>query len=159
MDQLGQIDLRAAMRCVANSVAVVTAASPDGPAGITATAVTSVSMDPPALLICVNRATRLHDAVTRSGGFRVNYLAAGQRDVANVFGSSRAHDKFESGEWDANATAGPRLCGAIADVACDLRHTIEHGTHSIFVGNVAEVSVHGGRPLLYCEGGYGSVAA
>lgn len=154
-----QVDLRAAMRRVASSVAVLTATGRNGPAGITATSVASVSVDPPALLICVNRATHLYRAVRESGAFRVSYLEIGQRDVARIFGSSGGATKFETGGWDLSATAGARLRGAIADIACNLRHALDHGTHGIFIGDVTEVMVREGRPLLYCEGCYGELAA
>lgn len=159
MPEAVRSDLRAAMRRVASSVAVVTAHGAHGPAGITATSVASVSVDPPALLICVNRSTRLNDAVVESGAFRVSYLAHDQRDVAGIFGAPSAGDRFSTGAWDCEAMAGPRLAGTIADIACTLRHRLDHGTHSIFVGDVIDVSVLGGRPLLYCEGDYGELAA
>lgn len=159
MSEAARADLRGAMRRIASSVAVLSAYGTHGPAGITATSVASVSVDPPALLICVNRLTRLNDAVVESGAFRVSYLAHDQRDVAGVFGTSGAGDRFQTGAWDCNAAVGPRLSGAIADIACKLRHRLDHGTHSIFVGDVIDVSVHGGRPLLYCEGDYSELAA
>ena len=154
-----QPDLRGAMRRIASSVAVVTAVGRCGPVGITATAVTSVSLEPASLLVCINRATRLYEAVIDSGQFRVSFLDASQQAVASKFGSSGSDARFSTGSWHLGAPAGPRLDGAIADIACTLHSCLDHGTHGIFIGTVTDVDVRDGLPLLYCGSSFGQFAA
>ena len=124
-------DLRAAMRGVAATVAVVTAGGEDAPMGLTATSVTSVSLDPPSILVCVNRSSRMHRAIAEGGRFRVTFLRADQQEIAAAFGHSQGA-RFAVGEWDLGAPFGPRLGGAMAHMACELDHMIERGTHAVF---------------------------
>lgn len=147
-------DLRSLMRRVASTVAVVTAHGEDGEAGITATSVASVSLDPPSILVCVNRATRLHAAVSHSRRFRVNYLSQSQKVVANAFGGPHDGDRFDCGEWGRDAPFGPKLLSALGDVPCMLSKATDCGTHTVFIGAVQTAAMQAGTPLLYCNGGY-----
>lgn len=152
-------DMRALMRSVAATVAIVTARSQTGPVGMTATSITSVSLDPPAILVCVNRSARLHAAITERGLFRVNYLAQEHERVADTFGGPNRNDRFASGSWETQAPFGPRLGGALAQMACRLVQAIDHGSHTIFIGSVESVENAPAEPLLYCKGSYVALAA
>lgn len=146
-------DLRNVMRQVASTVAIITTHYDHSDYGMTATSITSVSLQPPAILACINRATRLHAAVLASGCFTANYLAKSQADIARVFGTPDTTDRFRTGTWIPDKY-GPRLVGALAEVACELTEVVEAGTHSILIGNVRSTHTHAVPPLLYCDGAY-----
>lgn len=151
-------NLRMAMRGVAMTVAIVTTGDHHAPVVLTATSVTSVSLDPPSLLVCVNRSTRLHRAIGISGVFRVSFLRVGQEEIAAAFGSSHG-TRFATGDWDFDVAYGPHLSGAMASLGCRLEHLVDQGTHTIFFGAVCEVEMSVGPPLLYHNGNYTAVAA
>lgn len=153
--------LRRAMRLVASTVAVVTAGHEGDVGGATVTSVTSVSMDPPTLLVCVNRSVRLNTLLQAAGAFRVNYLGRSHEEVARAFGGSSVPDRFRVGRWDLDAAPAPELVDALAQISCRLEGAFECGTHTIFVGAVSEVKLNSGaeEPLLYCNGGYARIAA
>jgi 3-hydroxy-9,10-secoandrosta-1,3,5(10)-triene-9,17-dione monooxygenase reductase component len=136
-------------------VAVVTASGADGPAGLTTNAVSSVSLDPPLLLVCFDNASRTLPVVRQAGRFAVNVLRAGQEDLAAVFASKRvAGDKFES-VTHAVAHGVPVLDGALAWIACDLEALHEAGDHTIGVGRVTHLDAdHDGEPLVFFRGRY-----
>lgn len=152
-------DLKSVMRRVASSVAVVTAHGQDGDAGITATSVASVTMEPPSILVCINKTTRLHAAVLGSGEFRVNYLSEHQQDVAAVFGGQHTGDRFERGAWHRKAPCGPRLCESLGSMPCTLARATDCGTHTVFIGTVGTAELQAGNPLLYCNGEYSRLIA
>ena len=127
---------------------------------MTATAVTSVSLAPPALLVCVNRSTSLHAVVHRHEAFRVTYLRQEQQDVAAAFGGGASGlEKFRNGRWRLHAPGGPRLAGALAHVICDLDTAFDYGTHTIFIGRVRSVRTSDAEPLVYRDGAYRALAA
>lgn len=148
-----------AMRRLAATVTVVTARCGDERQGLTATAVCSVSMEPPQLLVCVNREAATHACIEKSGAFCVNILAQDQKEISNVFASPvdpNAPGKFEQvGEWDEAGPGVPCLRGAAANVVCELAEAVEGGTHTIFIGRVIEARAEGeSAPLLYAKQGY-----
>jgi flavin reductase (DIM6/NTAB) family NADH-FMN oxidoreductase RutF len=146
---------RAAMRKAPASVAIVTAGRGGDALGVTATAVTSVSLAPPTLLVCVNRALRLNGAIRAAGRFRISYLSGGQEEIARAFGGTVAGaERFRIGDWDLEAPYGAQLRAALASMACRLSDSLESGTHSIFIGCVEAVRLGDGAPLLYCDGCY-----
>ncbi|ATQ43575.1 flavin reductase family protein [Caulobacter mirabilis] len=151
---------RSAQRRLAATVAVITAGQGEDAVGITATAVTSVSMDPPSLLVCVNRAASLHAVVAATGRFRVTYLRADQPEVARSFSGGRPQaERFGSAGWRLDGDGGPALDEALAACVCELEEAVDFGTHTIFVGRVAQAETGDGRPLLYCDGVFGELAA
>jgi len=151
---------KTALRRLAASVAVITAGRGEAAVGMTATAVTSVSMDPPSLLVCVNRAATLHASVARTGRFRVTYLRSDQDAVARGFGGGRPqHERFTAHGWSLDEEGGPGLDSALASCVCALEDAVDFGTHTVFIGRVVRVEAGEGRPLLYCDGGYGELAA
>lgn len=130
---------RAAMRELAAGVTIVTAGAGDGRRGLTATAVCSVSVEPPTLLACINRATEGHAAIAESGAFCVNVVAAEHRVLADRFAGrdgARGASRFDVGDWDSLETGAPALGDALAVFDCRVVETIEWGTHTIFIGAV-----------------------
>jgi len=162
LDKDGQLLFRSAMRRLAASVCVLTATREGVPLGMAVTAVTSLSMDPPSLLVCVNRSARLHPALLEGGAFCVNVLHQGQELVARQFGNAALSptERFAVGDWAMHAPAGPRLSDAAACIDCVLEKRFEYGTHSICVGAVQHVVLGSPvEPLLYANGAYSTLLA
>ena len=150
---------RQVMGHFATGVAIVTCSGPDGPAGLTTNAVTSVSLEPLLLLVCFDNASRTLVAVRDARRFAVNVLRAGQEDLARVFASKRvAREKFEA-VTHMVAHGVPVLDGALAWLACDLRELHPGGDHTIGIGAVTHMDADpGGEPLVWFRGGYGTFA-
>ncbi|HTN96178.1 MAG TPA: flavin reductase [Nordella sp.] len=160
MDQI-RADFISAMRQVASGVSVVTTDGPAGRAGLTVSAMCSLSADPPALLICINRQSRAMDILRRNGVFCVNVLAIEQMEVARIFaGQSRAPsgDKFASARWEELVTGAPAAQDALAVFDCRIAQGMPYGSHDILVGAVAEARMREGLPLVYANRAYGGVA-
>jgi 3-hydroxy-9,10-secoandrosta-1,3,5(10)-triene-9,17-dione monooxygenase reductase component len=150
---------RQVMGHFATGVAIVTCSGPDGPAGLTTNAVTSVSLEPLLLLVCFDNTSRTLLAVRDARRFAVNVLRAGQEDLARVFASKRvAREKFEA-VTHMVAHGVPVLDGALAWLACDLRELHPGGDHTIGIGAVTHLDADpGGEPLVWFRGTYRSVA-
>ncbi len=142
----------------ATGVAIVTCHGPDGPAGLTTNALTSLSLDPLLLLVAFDNGSRTLPAVRVAGRFAVNILREGQEDLARVFASKRvAREKFEAVTHE-DAHGVPVLDGALAWLACDLRDLYPAGDHTIGVGAVTHMDGDpDGRPLVFFRGGYHGV--
>lgn len=143
---------RAAMARFPGAVTIVTTGTGDGRRGITATAVCSVSAEPPSLLVCLNRKTGTCAAVAESGQFVVNLLPGDGGPVALAFaGATGASgvDKFAAGDWLDDGRGLPRLASAIASFSCDLSSRFDAGTHTVFVGHVMRAELRDGAPLVY----------
>jgi len=148
-------DFREAMRRVAATVNVISICVGGEPMGITATAVSSLSLDPPSLLICINRASTVHAPIVDVTHFRVNVLHRDQEPIARMF-SDRGQQALRFGTgWNVDCALPPRLIDAQASILC---RRIDHhlfGTHSIFIGVVEDVTVRGDvHPLVYLDGRY-----
>ncbi len=150
---------REGMRRLAASVNILTTSTDDGERfGMTATAVCSVSGDPPTLLCCINRDNQTRDAIVGAGRFAVNVLAASDEPLANRFAMRMTHaERFEQGAWAMHELGLPVLETAAAWFACQIVTQVEVGSHTIFFGEVADVASRGAHvlPLLYANGGYG----
>ena len=146
---------RETLGAFATGVTVVTATGPSGPAGLTTNAFSSLSLDPPLVLVCFDTTSRTLPVVRESGRFAVNVLRAGQEDIAAVFASRRvASEKFAE-VTHAEAHGLPVLDGALAWLACDLRDLIAGGDHTIGVGAVTALDADAaGEPLVFFRGGY-----
>ena len=149
---------RQAMRRVASTVNVITICPGGEPMGITATAMSSLAMDPPSLLVCINKTAALHASMEDVSHFCVNVLHRDQEEMARMFADRRQHAlRFTSG-WEVDCARPPRLIDAQAAILC--RRTDHHrfATHSIFIGVVEAVSVRDEfAPLVYLNGSYGGV--
>ena len=145
---------RAAASHWATGVAVITTVDREGrPFGLTASSVTSLSIEPLQFLICVdNRATSL-PAMLESQLFCINLLARGQEEVARTFASKR-EDKFSGLSWSRLPSSLPIVDGALAYVACDIATVHDGGDHKIIVGKVHDIEVAGGDPLMYFKGAF-----
>lgn len=154
-------DFRFAMRRLAGGVSIISGAGPDGPLGVTATAVTSLTAEPPSLLCCLNRSLELEAAVKQTGRFGVNMLRADHHDLAMRFagmGGVRGCAKFEQGNWTILQRDVPALSDSLVSFDCRVDEILEVGTHSIFVGLIADVHFgESGDPLVYCNGAFASL--
>lgn len=122
--------------------------------GTTASAVSMLSMDPPMMLICLNRSSSTHDAIIRSRAYGINILAEGQGELARHFGQKRG-DKFEGVSYDVSQEGVPLLHGSLATMVCSVAETAQGGTHTIFLGIVTEAHASTGEPLAYFRGTFG----
>jgi flavin reductase (DIM6/NTAB) family NADH-FMN oxidoreductase RutF len=139
-------------------VAVVTARRPDGHCcGLTANAVTSLSLDPPLVLVCVERSSETHGCILESGHLAVSMLRHDQERLARRFAEYEAGDKFEGVAYRAERTGAPVLEDALAWLDCRLWRTYEGGDHTIFVAEVLAGDAREGVPLVYYRSGFGRV--
>lgn len=151
--------LKAAMRRMPGAVALITTHDPvsDRPAGLAASAVIPVSMDPPSMLIAVNRTASAHVAIERAGRYCVNLLGTSQTALVGVFSNSEMRDqRFASEDW-AFRDGIPYLPAVCASIFCDVRERLVHGTHELFIGDVYDVRGAGEPhpdPLGWIEGGF-----
>jgi flavin reductase (DIM6/NTAB) family NADH-FMN oxidoreductase RutF len=151
--------LRDALAVYPTGVTVVSALGPNGPSGATANAVSSLSLDPPMMLACLDRGSRTLTSVRAAGRFGVNALAAGQEHLAHQFSGKHPEPaKWEGVEWSESG-GSPRLEGALMWVACELRDLIDGGDHLILTGTVLEVDSRDARPLIFHHGDYRDLLA
>ena len=152
---------RLAMRRVASTVAIVSAQRGSERHGTTATSMTSISMEPPSILVCFNKASRLHDFLHAQGHFCVNVLHTSNLDIAKIFSSNAtAAERFALGDWRTDAEGTPYLAGAQANLFCAKEQEVTYGSHTIFIGRVLRsLSRDDVSPLLYRDGRYGECAA
>lgn len=148
---------RAAMRRMAATVTVLSARDPQGQrCGMTATAVTSVSAEPPAVLACVNRSAALHAHLGLGQRFCISLLHHEQQELSNVFsGGLDGEARFAKGNWQADAEGTPFLADAQANIFCSVEAAHAYGTHGIFIGRVLAVRCREDiAPLIYQDGRY-----
>ena len=154
-------DFKAGMRQLAASVTVITAAHDGTKDGLTATAICSVSADPPQLLICVNQLASAHGLIRDAGSFGVNILAREHEDIAVRFAGmddSERGDRFGLGTWTRIATGAPILRDALAGFDCTISEKVDAGSHSIFIGRIVGIHYQQGEPLLYGNGAFTGLA-
>jgi flavin reductase (DIM6/NTAB) family NADH-FMN oxidoreductase RutF len=146
---------REGMRLFAGGVTLVTTAVGERRSGLTATAVCSLSSDPPRLLACVNRHGGTYAMISESRCFTVNMLAVRHQALAARFAGRPlpdAADRFESGEWDTGTTGAPALRDALASFECRVSAVIDVNSHGIILGDVMEVRISAGAaPLVYVD--------
>lgn len=147
-------ELRNALGAFLTGVTVVTTRTVGGERrGFTANSFTSVSLDPPLVLVCLATSSSNHDAFAGGDGFAVNVLAEEQRDVAARF-ASRVDDRFAVGSWADGPAGHPVLAGAASWFDCTLERAIDGGDHVILLGRVLGFATTGGNPLGYLRGSY-----
>jgi flavin reductase (DIM6/NTAB) family NADH-FMN oxidoreductase RutF len=144
---------RQAMGCFASGVTVVTTAHAGRLTGITVSSFCSLSLTPPLVLICIDKAAASHDAIAGAGAFVVNVLAEGQEYLSRRFATHDEH-KFLAGTYTFSPTGLPLLNGVLAQIECTLDSALPGGDHTIFTGLVTAAHVREGRPLLYYRSGY-----
>lgn len=142
-----QLRFRDVMADVPTPVTVITAMDEDRPHGTTVSAFSSLSMNPPMVLVSLNRDSVLLDIVTRRGTFGVNILASEQAGIAMAF-ARKGNNKFEGINWRSDSGA-PRIDGILGWVACDVAEVIPGGDHIIVLGNVRTTEAEPRLPLTY----------
>ena len=149
-------DFRGAMRRLASGVAIVVGQGGDAPVGMAATSITSLTMDPPAVLVCVNQTAGLQACLSPGCAISVNLLSRHQRDVSSAFGGAVAReDRFGVGQWTDDAHGLPMLEDAQANLACTIDNIMPYGSHSIVVARVNAVRLSDAiEPLIYQDGAY-----
>ena len=147
-------DFRSALSRFASGVTVVTTKNAaEKQFGITVSAFCSVSLDPPLVLICIEKTAGSHHAFTESGRFTVNILAENEIHLSEHF-ASLVEDKFKSIDFAVDEHGIPILSGSIANLQCRLFKELDGGDHSIFLGEVEHVIVRDAEPLIYFKSGY-----
>ena len=155
-DTTVQTAFRSAMRRFASTVSIISVQSGSDRHGTTATAVTSVSLDPPSLLVCINQDSRLHGFLRAESRFCVNFLHVGNRNVSRVFSSAlTSAERFAHGDWQTDHNAIPYLADAQANLFCAKELEVPYGSHTVFIGRVFDARVRDDvYPLLYGNGSY-----
>lgn len=151
---------RKTLGCFASGVTVVTTLSPDSrePLGVTVSAFSSLSLDPPLVLFCLGNTTSSLEAFKSNGHFAINILSEHQRDLSIRF-ASRSGDKWKGLSWDAWNSGVPILSGCLANLECSLVRVEDGGDHQIFIGRVERMKhQEGGSPLVYFRGSYMDLA-
>ncbi|MBK9710750.1 MAG: flavin reductase family protein [Kouleothrix sp.] len=144
---------RQAMGYFASGVTVVTTASQGELYGMTVSSFTSLSLQPPLVLICVDKSVPTHDAIAAAGCYVVNVLEKRQEHLSRRFAVS-GNDKFKGIAWHSGQLGLPVLEGVLAVIECRLHNTLDGGDHTIYVGQVVDTEVLEGTPLLYYRRGY-----
>jgi flavin reductase (DIM6/NTAB) family NADH-FMN oxidoreductase RutF len=150
---------RAGMRRLAAGVCVVAARSVDGtPLGVTATALCSLTIEPPALLVCVNLSSPLSQALIEGACFSVSLLAREHENLARVFGGMAGvprESRFDHGHWRESEDGAPHLADALANFQCSVARTTDYGTHRVIIGAVNAVSLGAAMDaLVYRDGAF-----
>ncbi|OYD64924.1 UNVERIFIED_ORG: flavin reductase (DIM6/NTAB) family NADH-FMN oxidoreductase RutF [Burkholderia sp. CF145] len=147
-------DFRRALGAFVTGVTVVTTIQPDGsPRGFTANSFTSVSLDPPLILVCIAKTASSYQVFSQAPQFAVSVLAEDQKAVSGVF-ASKAADKFAQVAWSARATGAPVVDNAAACFDCTTHDVVDAGDHIILIGRVVDFLHISSSPLGYCRGAY-----
>jgi flavin reductase (DIM6/NTAB) family NADH-FMN oxidoreductase RutF len=144
---------KTAMAHFASGVTVVTTEHGGKAYGMTVASFASLSLHPPLVLVCIERAVKTHEAIVAAGKFGVSILSSGQADISSRF-ASRSDDKFAGVDTDRGLLGVPLIRGALTTLECTVRDQLPGGDHSIFVGEVVDARTREGEPLLYFRSGY-----
>jgi flavin reductase (DIM6/NTAB) family NADH-FMN oxidoreductase RutF len=154
-------DFRGAMRHLAGGVSVITAGRGEEITGMTVTSVSSLSVDPPTLIVSVNREASSWPVLKRHGFFGINILAADQLEIAERFsgkGGLKGAERFAGAQWISRRSGVPLLVGALAAIDCAVEETIERHSHAIIIGRVLDIQASGDTAALaYWQGRYVAV--
>ena len=151
-------DFRDAMRHLAGGVSVITVGRGKDITGMTVTSVSSLSVDPPSLIVSINRAASSWPLLKRLGFFGANILTADQLDVAERFagkGGLAGAERFAGAQWTTGASGVPLLVGALAAIDCEVEDVVERHSHAIVIGRVRDVRLSSRTAALaYWQGQY-----
>ena len=154
---VGPDDFRKVLGHFASGVTVITTCDGDGrPTGLTASAFTSVSLEPPLILICVAHKSQSYPCIVERGRFAVNFLRREQEEISKRFATTRL-DKFDGVPHRISALGLPILNEALAHVECVIVGSHVEGDHTIFIGRVDDCGTTDGMPLMYYRGKYDSL--
>lgn len=158
-------DFRQGMRRLGGAVTIVTAADGDVRAGLTATAVTSLTAEPPRLLACINQGGATFATLSKGRSMSVNVLGACHLELAMRFagmGDVPETERFEAGKWTDSVCGAPYLKDALVSFHCTVDNILDTGSHGIVIGAVVAVDVPDvdcGDPLFYMDGDWASLRA
>jgi len=138
----------------ATGITIATVVDPQGaPHGLTVNSFTSVSLEPPLILVCIAHAAVTVESFRTAKYFGINILACDQRELSDHF-ARKGHDRFANIDWVPGETGVPLLPGVLAAMECEVHSTVRAGDHDIFLGEVVAIAVEDKRPLLYWASGY-----
>lgn len=141
----------------ATGVTILTTANPEGqPLGMTANSLSSVSLDPPLISVCVDRQAEMHPVILQAPAFVVNVLAGPQEALARRF-SDKHEDRFDGVGYHLSPEGLILLDGAVAHIVCQRQATYPGGDHTMVLGRVVGGDAHEGHPLLFYRGGYAAL--
>jgi flavin reductase len=151
---------RQAMRRLATTIAIVTSGREGNWVGMAATAVTSVTADPPTILVAANTSASMIPTLEQEGRFCVNLLSERHCDLVRVFsGALKGAERFTVGDWRASDEGLPILSDAVSSLICDIKSTVDVGTHRLLIGEVQSVVNHPQiDPLIWVDSGFASAA-
>jgi flavin reductase (DIM6/NTAB) family NADH-FMN oxidoreductase RutF len=141
------------MRCFASGVTIVTVASDAGPHGMTATSFAAVSLDPPLVLVCLEKGSRTRSLIWENGTFAINVLGVDQKEVSREF-ATRGDKSFDDLPHHLGETKAPLLDGSVASVECRSKEWIDAGDHDVVIAEVLACEIGTGDPLIYYERDY-----
>jgi flavin reductase (DIM6/NTAB) family NADH-FMN oxidoreductase RutF len=149
-------DFKNALQHWASGVTVVTTSSEKfGVQGMTVTAFSSVSVNPPQILVCINNSADTGEGIQESQFFAVNVLNSEQQDLSNQFaGGSSQQQRYENANWKSGVTGTPILTDSLMSLECKVIEKVRAGTHWIIIGEVQKSHCRSGEPLLYFRGSY-----
>ena len=152
-------EFKNALKLWASGVSVVTANSPEGEQGMTATSFASVSMDPPQILVCINDTAETGAAILEDKKFAVNILTAAQQQVSNEFaGGSSMQERFANVAWHKGSLGLPVFDSVLASMECTVVQQIRAGTHWVIIGEIKSTQCYEDKPLLYFNSSYLNIA-
>jgi flavin reductase (DIM6/NTAB) family NADH-FMN oxidoreductase RutF len=153
--------VKRALRSLGGGVSVITAGRGEDRTGATVTSATGLSMDPPTMIVNINKSSSTWPAIERHGHYCVNILAVGQQEIANRFagiGGVKGTARYEGAEWTTLVSGAPVLANALAAIDCEVEEIIERHSHAIILGRAVAVLSGEGESLVYHNGSYGHVA-
>lgn len=147
-----------AMSHFVSGVTVVTTEHDGTLYGMTVASFASLSLNPPLVLVCIEKSVKSHDAIAAAGRFGVSMLAKEQAEISNRFASKKVEDRFAVTGWSRGELGMPLIDGSTCAIECTLHSQLEGGDHTIFVGEVSSVRAQESQPLVYYRSGYRELA-
>jgi len=158
---ISDVEFKSVMGRFSTGVTVVTTCDGDRPAGVTVNTFASISLNPPLVMVSIDKRSHMHDLTAHMGFFAVNILGADQQEVSRRFAGQTGdrNDRFRQTSFHAGKTGAPILDDAIAHVECRVVEVYPAGDHSIFLGQVEALGASAGEPLVYYRARYGVFTA
>lgn len=155
---LVEAEFKIALGRWASGVTIVTSAAEDQIHGMTVSAFCSVSLDPPLILVCADKASITNQLIQKSGIFAANILSEDQDNLSNRFASKKdEHRRFEGVTWNIGATGAPIISNCSAVLDCRVTANHDGGDHVIYIGHVESIEINELNPLVYYQGAYHSI--
>jgi len=150
--------LRTVAGAFPTGVAAITVVHDNRPYGFAANAFSSLSLEPPLVLVCAARTSRTRPVLVAAGAFTINFLAADQEDVCRSL-ARKDDDKFADITWEPGPLGHPRIAGAVGYLDCTLHSMLPGGDHVIFTGFVSAAESNDAAPLIFHRGKFASPVA